>query len=102
MLLVPRQLQRVGMTGPVPYYGGRFTPAQAYAAAHPTAPRPPFADPMMGGAFGRAPVSTPSQSVSSSSPAPSEADTEAALQHLLNTGVISQVEFQDLRARVTR
>ena len=32
MLLVPRQLQRVGMTGPVPYYGGRFTPAQAYAA----------------------------------------------------------------------
>ena len=32
MLLVPRQLRRVGMTGDVPYYGGRFTPAQAYAA----------------------------------------------------------------------
>ena len=37
MLLVPRQLQRVGMTGDVPYYGGRFTPAQAYAASHPRA-----------------------------------------------------------------
>jgi hypothetical protein len=23
------------MTGDVPYYGGRFTPAQAYAASHP-------------------------------------------------------------------
>ena len=40
MLLVPKQLQRVGMTGSVPYYGGRFTPAQAYAASHPTAPPP--------------------------------------------------------------
>ena len=38
MLLVPRQLLRSGMTGSVPYYGGRFTPAQAWAAAHPTAP----------------------------------------------------------------
>ena len=35
MLLVPKQLQRAGMTGNVPYYGGRFTPAQAYAASHP-------------------------------------------------------------------
>ena len=47
MLLVPRQLLRSGMTGNVPYYGGRFTPAQALAAAHPTrpAPRPPAAAP---------------------------------------------------------
>ena len=37
MLLVPRQLQRAGMTGDVPYYGGRFSPAQAYAASHPHA-----------------------------------------------------------------
>ena len=37
MLLVPRQLMRSGMTGAVPYYGGRFTPAQAYAASHPSA-----------------------------------------------------------------
>ena len=27
MLLVPRQLRRAGMTGNVPYYGGRLTPA---------------------------------------------------------------------------
>ena len=36
MLLVPRQLQRVGLTGDIPYYGGRLTPAQAYAASHPS------------------------------------------------------------------
>src|SRR3954468_9991482 len=30
MLLVPRQLQRHGMTGAVPYYGGRLTPAHIY------------------------------------------------------------------------
>jgi hypothetical protein len=100
MLLVPKQLQRVGMTGAVPYYGGRFSPAQAYGAAHPTAPPPSFADPMTGGAFVRAPV--PSQSVTSNAPAPRQADAEAALQQLLNTGVISQVEFQELRARVTQ
>jgi hypothetical protein len=98
--LVPKQLQRVGMTGAVPYYGGRFSPAQAYGAAHPTAPPSSFADPMTGGAFVRAPV--PSQSAASDAPAPSQADAEAALQQLLNTGVISQVEFQELRARVTQ
>ena len=57
---------------------------------------------MTGGAFGRAPVRRRASRSSSSSPAPSQADTEAALQHLLNTGVISQVEFQELRARVTQ
>ena len=41
MLLVPRQLMRSGMTGDVPYYGGRFTPAQAYAASHPQRAPPP-------------------------------------------------------------
>ena len=102
MLLVPKQLQRVGMTGAVPYYGGRFAPAQAYGAAHPTAPPPSFADPMTGGAFVRAPVPTPSQPASSGSATPSQADAEAALQHLLSTGVISQAEFQELRARVTK
>ena len=35
MRLVPRQLQRSGMTGSVPYYGGRMSPAQAYGASHP-------------------------------------------------------------------
>jgi hypothetical protein len=102
MLLVPKQLQRVGMTGNVPYYGGRLSPAQAYGASHPTAPPPSFADPMTGGAFVRAAVPTTGQSAAPGSPAPSQAEAEAALQHLLDTGVISQVEFQELRARVTR
>ena len=70
MLLVPKQLQRVGMTGNVPYYGGRFSPAQAYAASHPTAPPPSFADPMTaGGAFVRAPVPTAGQSAGPASAA---------------------------------
>ena len=102
MLLVPKQLQRVGMTGSVPYYGGRFSPAQAYGAAHPTAPPPSFADPMTGGAFVRGAVPTAGQPAAANPAAPSPADAEAALQHLLSTGVISQVEFQELRARVTR
>ncbi len=83
MILVPRQLQRVGMTGDVPYYGGRFTPAQAYAAAHP-----------------RSGVPTP---VPAPSAAPvSRPDPMAALAHLLDTGVITQQEYDDLRARVSR
>jgi hypothetical protein len=102
MLLVPRQLRRAGMTGNVPYYGGRFSPAQAYAASHPSAPPPGFADPMTaGGAFVRAPV-PPAQSVGPNSPARTQHDTEMALQQLLNTGVISEAEFQELRARVSR
>jgi hypothetical protein len=114
MLLVPRQLQRVGMTGNVPYYGGRFTPAQAYGASHPSAPPPSFADPMTGGAFVPAPVPMPSQSApprrpappgqstpSASSP-PTPAASEMALQQLLNSGVISQAEYEQLRARVIK
>jgi hypothetical protein len=38
MVIVPRQLQRVGMTGNVPYYGGRLTPAHIYAISHPARP----------------------------------------------------------------
>jgi len=103
MLLVPKQLRRVGMTGNVPYYGGRFTPAQAYGASHPTAPPPSFADPMTaGGAFVRAPVPSAGQAAGSVSPPRDQPDTERALQQLLDTGVISQAEFQELRARVTR
>jgi hypothetical protein len=76
MLLVPRQLLRVGMTGDVPYYGGRFTPAQAYAASH-SSPRPV-------------------------APAPStRADQQrAALQHLLDTGVITPEEHERFAGRV--
>ena len=100
MLLVPKQLQRVGMTGTVPYYGGRLSPAQAYGASHPTAPPPNFVNPVTtGGAFGRAPVPTPAQSGPPHTAAQSQPDTQAALQHLLDAGVITQVEFQQLRAR---
>jgi hypothetical protein len=86
MLLVPRQLQRAGMTGDVPYYGGRFSPAQAYAASHPRARQ------------GAPPPSSPAPPVGA--PAPSRADQLAALQHLLDTGVITPEEHQRLRNRV--
>ena len=77
MLLVPRQLQRVGMTGDVPYYGGRLTPAQAYAASHPRH-RP----------------------VAPAAPAGNSSDTLAALAQLRDTGVITPDEYAELRARV--
>jgi hypothetical protein len=103
MLLVPRQLQRVGMTGHVPYYGGRLSPAQAYAASHPTAPPPSFAHPITaGGTFVRAPVPMPIRSKVPDASAQTEPDSQLALQHLLDAGVITQVEFQQLRARVTQ
>jgi hypothetical protein len=81
MLLVPKQLRRSGMTGEVPYYGGRLSPAQAYAASHAPRVRP-------------GPAATPA--------AASRADPLSALQQLLDTGVITAEEFQDLRARVIR
>ena len=115
MLLVPKQLRRVGMTGNVPYYGGRFSPAQAYGASHPTAPPPTFADPMTGGAFvrgavpssGQAPASS-GQSASSGhaaalrTTAPTPADPRTALRQLLDAGVITPEEFQQLSSRVAR
>jgi hypothetical protein len=89
MVLVPRQLLRSGMTGNVPYYGGRFTPAQAYAASHPSA-RPPTQPPT-----GR--VAAPQQPVA---PAPRTADPEASLEQLRDAGVLSAEEYADLMARV--
>ena len=90
MLLVPRQLARAGMTGDVPYYGGRFSPAQAYAASHPRqaaggppAPTPPPAPP---------PTPPP--------PAKQEAQLEA-LQQLRDDGLISAAEHARLASRVT-
>ena len=71
------------MTGGVPYYGGRFTPAQAYAAAHP--PRPP-----------RPPAPPPA----AHGPVRSWGDQVEALQRLLDAGVLTQEEFDELRARV--
>lgn len=84
------------MTGSVPYYGGRFTPAQAYAAAHP--PRPSAAQP-------------PNQPPNQSSPttqhptqpgARPAGDPVEALQHLLDSGVLTQKEFDQLLERVVR
>ena len=94
MLLVPRQLRRSGMTGNVPYYGGRFSPAQAYAASHPTG-RPPGSAPppgQAGVATSRTPLPEPSLPAT---------DSLAALQQLHDTGVITPEEYAELRARVT-
>lgn len=91
MRLVPRQLQRSGMTGSVPYYGGRLTPAQAYAASHPTSnvamtprllPMPPAAPP------------------AATAAAPQSAQSLAALQHLRDAGVLTDEELRMLAARV--
>jgi hypothetical protein len=90
MLLVPRQLLRAGMTGNVPYYGGRLTPAQAYAASHPPPPPPPPPPVMAPGAPG-----APDAPAASGGP-----DPVRALQHLLDTGVITAEEYRELRARV--
>ena len=98
MLLVPRQLQRSGMTGSVPYYGGRFTPAQAYAASHPrSAPAGPPTG-VAGGAAARAPL--PSQRAKA--PVSGDPDTQAALRHLRDTGVLTAEEYDDLRGRTAR
>ena len=79
MLLVPRQLQRVGMTGDVPYYGGRLTPAQAYAASHPRA----------------APIGPPR-----TAPIAPPVDQVGALQQLLDSGLITPEEHEQLRGRL--
>jgi hypothetical protein len=92
MLLAPRQLQRHGMTGSVPYYGGRLTPGHVYGiqqaarerAAAP--PRPAAAQP---------PPSQPP-------PLRNQRTPKAVLDsltYLRDTGVISPQEFDDLRRR---
>ena len=99
MLLVPRQLQRVGLTGDIPYYGGRLTPAQAYAASHPI--RPPVSQPSAPSYGGRM---TPEQASATAHAVPPDQpeSTHQALQHLLTSGVITRAEFDTLQARVTR
>ena len=82
------------MTGSVPYYGGRFTPAQAYAAAHPPRPpRPPAAPPA---------AQPPAPPHAAKPPTLSARDKVEALQHLLDTGVLTQQEFAELRVRAQR
>jgi len=98
MLLVPRQLQRSGMTGSVPYYGGRFTPAQAWAAAHPSAPpgvqRP--AAPGVGTGRALVPPRRPETSEGGTT------DTKSALRHLHESGVLTAEEYDELLSRTSR
>jgi hypothetical protein len=63
------------MTGNVPYYGGRLTPAQAYTASHP-APPPPRA------------------------PAGARSTTLDALEHLRAAGVITESEYAQVLKRI--
>ena len=76
-----------GMTGNVPYYGGRMSPAQAYAASHPPRPQQP-------------PPQQPPPHASPRSAVPLS-DKLEALDRLLDTGVIDQTEYDQLRARLT-
>lgn len=109
MRLVPRQLQRSGMTGNVPYYGGRLSPAQAYAASHPTSAGPPPGVPMHSGRM------TPAQALAVShppaptgslvAPGPSvpqsrSADLEA-LRRLAAAGLITPAELATIEARIS-
>ena len=80
VVLVPRQLRFTGMTGNVPYYGGRFTPAQAYAAAHPQPSAPPPPSP--------------------SRPRRDPREALEALAHLRDTGVLDEQEYEQLRTRI--
>jgi hypothetical protein len=91
--LVPRQLVRSGMTGTVPYYGGLLTPAQAYAASHPSTAPP------------AAPVATAAPAAPAAPPLPGPAaadpvDQLARLKVLLDEGVVSQAEFDTVKARI--
>ncbi|MFL6179713.1 MAG: SHOCT domain-containing protein [Actinomycetes bacterium] len=82
MRLAPRQLQRAGMTGAVPYYGGRLSPSQAYAVSHQANVVPPEGRPAAGTAAGGL------------------TEKLATLQHLLDDGVITDAEYRAFRERV--
>jgi len=100
MLLVPRQLQRAGMTGNLPYYGGRFTPAQAYAASHPRGAAPGPLSPAPGAPTAGFRTPTPSEPAASATPTARPADQLEALRGLRDSGVITAAEYEQLRARV--
>jgi hypothetical protein len=84
MRLAPRQLQRAGMTGSVPYYGGRLTPAQAYAVSH------------------RVEATDADDERTSGSRAGDLTDKLATLQQLLDDRVITDDEYRMLRERVLK
>jgi hypothetical protein len=88
MLLAPRQLQRHGMTGAVPYYGGRLTPAHVYGIQQQARQgRPPAPPP--------APQAPPAPLRNQRTPNA----VRDALTYLRDTGVLTPREFDDLRAR---
>jgi hypothetical protein len=97
------------MTGNVPYYGGRFTPAQAYAAANPTKAAPPPGVPMHSGrmtpnqtlAVSHPPATTGSigPAAPAPRPAPSQADRDAVRQ-LAAAGVITPEELAVIEGRM--
>ena len=88
MILVPRQLQRSGMTGQVPYYGGRLTPAQIYSLQHPTEQVPPS-------------LRHPPMSRSASGPkAVKEPKVVRQLRKMRDKGVLTDDEFEAIAARV--
>jgi hypothetical protein len=89
MLLVPRQLHRAGMTGSVPYYGGRFSPAQAYAAAHPQA------------TSGPGPGTAPRAAQPVVASAGPTSESLAALRRLRDEGLLTEEEYVDLVSRVS-
>ena len=90
-----------GMTGDVPYYGGRMSPAQAYAASHPRAAAPPPPPPTPPPPT-PPPPTPPPPPPAAPAPAPGSHDALAALAHLRDTGVLSGEEYDELRARVDR
>lgn len=94
MRLAPKQLRRAGMTGDVPYYGGRLTPWQIQGLTDTAAQAP--ASP--------APAShlSPSHPLPSAQHGPSANEAMAALDVLLRSGVISPDEARALRGRIIR
>ena len=102
MLLVPRQLQRSGMTGNVPYYGGRLSPAQAYAASHPDAEAAAVLSRGPGAPIAGARVAAPTQPAAPPKPSAGSTHQLEALRQLLDSGVISAAEYEQLRTRVSR
>lgn len=99
MRLVPRQLQRTGMTGQVPYYGGRITPTVAYAIEHPDAR--PQAQWSPAYQMGRPPAPVPPAPPRPAPAGPDRAATLGQLDALLASGVITREEHDALAARVT-
>ena len=88
MILVPRQLQRAGMTGQVPYYGGRLTPAQIYSLQHPKEQVPPS-------------LRHPPMTRSASTPKKrEEPKVVRQLRKLRDKGVLTDDEFATIAARV--